>query len=83
MPRNVRNFWIEAEVDGRKTPIAFGPQGKDGGFSLTVYMRNEGKVEWVADITGGLYPELTELDELFLCLHIRCDGDSISIQRKR
>ena len=44
MRRNVRNFRIEAEVDGRKTLIAFGPRGKDGGFYLTVYMRNKGEV---------------------------------------
>ena len=55
MPRNVRNFWIEAEVDGRKTPIAFGPTGKDGGFSLTVFMRNEGEVERVVAMSGTRY----------------------------
>ena len=53
MPRNVRNFWIEAEVDGRKTPIAFGPQGADGGFRLTICMRNKGEVEEVAQIEGA------------------------------
>lgn len=79
MPRNVRNFWVEAEVDGRKTPIKFGPQGKGGGFSLTVFMRNQGEVERVADIMGGQYAEQEDI----LCLHIRCDGDSISTQRER
>lgn len=79
MPRNVRNFWIEAEIDGRKTPIKFGPQGEDGGFSLIVFMRIDGELIWVADITGGIYVEQDDT----LCLHIRCDGDSISIQRKR
>lgn len=57
MPRNVRNFWIEAEVDGRKTPIAFGPGGKDGGFSLTVYMRNQGGVERVAGMEGACFKD--------------------------
>ena len=52
MPHNVRNFWIEAEVDGRKTPIKFGPRGKDEGFRLTVYMRNEGAVEAVICVEG-------------------------------
>lgn len=41
MPRNVRNFWIELDVDGKKTPIATGPVKKDGVFYLTVSMRNE------------------------------------------
>lgn len=52
MPRNVRNFWIEAEVDGHKTPIKFGPTGKDGGFRLTVFMRNKGGVEEVVRMAG-------------------------------
>lgn len=64
MPRKVRNFWIEAIVDGRKTPIAFGPQGKDGGFELTVYMRDKGEVESVLSIKGALSKE----DDLTLLL---------------
>jgi hypothetical protein len=40
MPQNVRNFWIELEVDGRKSKIATGPVSKDGTFSLDVSMRN-------------------------------------------
>ena len=44
MPGNVRNFWIELEVDGQKTKPAAGPQAKDGGFSLTVKMRNRGGI---------------------------------------
>jgi len=44
MPRNVRNFWIELEVDGKKTKIATGPVSKGGGFSLTVKMRDRGEI---------------------------------------
>ena len=54
MPRNVRNFWIEAEVDGRKTPIAFGPRSADGGFRLTVYMRKLGDIETAIEMEGFL-----------------------------
>lgn len=61
MPRNVRNFWIEAEVDGRKTPVALGPQGKDGGFHLTVYMRNKGEVEAVLGLEGRVEGKNLEL----------------------
>ena len=43
MPKNVRNFWIELEVDGRKTKIATGPRSKDGGFKLILKMRENGK----------------------------------------
>jgi len=38
----MRNFWIEGDVDGRKTSLAGGPQGAGGGFSLIVYQREDG-----------------------------------------
>lgn len=52
MPRNVRNFWVEAEVDGQDTEIAFGPRAKDGGFRLTVYMRDRGDIITALKVTG-------------------------------
>jgi hypothetical protein len=44
MPRNVRNFWIELSVDGRKSRIETGPSRKDGGFSMTVRVRENGGI---------------------------------------
>ncbi len=44
MPRNVRNFWIEASVDGRKSDISTGPRSSGGGFSCTIYVREEGSI---------------------------------------
>ncbi len=44
MPRNVRNFWVELEVDGKKTKIATGPVAKDGGFHLRVLIREGGSI---------------------------------------
>lgn len=41
MPRNVRNFWLELSVDGKKTDIATGPVSKEGGFFLTIKQRSE------------------------------------------
>ena len=43
-PRNVRNFWIELNVDGRETEIATGPVAKDGGFSMSILIRENGKI---------------------------------------
>ena len=57
----VRNFWVEAEVDGRKTPIAFGTQGEGDGFHLTVYMRNKGEVEAVLGLQGKVVGKNLEL----------------------
>lgn len=39
--RNVRNFWIEVEVDGRKEKIETGPRNADGGFMITIGMRTK------------------------------------------
>ncbi len=44
MPRCVRNFWIELDVDGKKEKIATGPKSAGGGFYLRVKVRKEGYV---------------------------------------
>lgn len=71
MPRNTRNFWITADVDGRKGEIATGPRSKDGGFSLTVAMRSEGKITRPLTITG----EVRGGYLLVLTARYRQDGD--------
>lgn len=38
----LRNFWIKAYIDGKYTPMASGPRSKDGGFDLTIQMRDRG-----------------------------------------
>jgi len=44
MPRNVRNFWITLNIDGKKTEIATGPRRRDGGFRCRVLTRSDGAV---------------------------------------
>jgi hypothetical protein len=44
MPRNVRNFWIDVEIDGQKTRLRGGPQGREGGLRLSILQRSEGAV---------------------------------------
>lgn len=61
-PRNVRNFWIELDVDGKKIPIRTGPRHSDGGFSLTIRQRHLGKVLTAATIQGHSDGELITLD---------------------
>ena len=48
----IRNFWVEAEVDGKATPVAFGPRNADGGFTLTVKMRDNGDITRPIEIAG-------------------------------
>ena len=44
MPRNVRNFWLVAGIDGRESTLEGGPIGKDGGMRVEILMREEGHV---------------------------------------
>lgn len=48
----MRNFWIEGCVDGRRTGLTGGPRAKDGGFNLTVYVRDNGSSETAVRVTG-------------------------------
>jgi len=52
MPRNVRNFWLELEVDGKKTPVATGPVAKDGGFQMIIRQRDNGEVTKAGELHG-------------------------------
>jgi len=48
----VRNYWIEAKIDGRKTLLTGGPEGKQGGFFMRIHMRAEGGVTKVLEVEG-------------------------------
>jgi hypothetical protein len=48
----MRNFWIEGQIDGRKTQITGGPQGSGGGFSLVVYQRDKGASKVGVRVSG-------------------------------
>ncbi len=39
-----RNFWIEAVIDGRACALEGGPAAKDGGFELTINIRENGAI---------------------------------------
>ena len=78
MPRNVRNFWIDLEVDGR-TRVQTGPRTKDGGFASTIYMRDKGSVQAALylrgrEIQGMLHLEIEPL--------VQWDGE-ITIKTER
>ncbi len=76
MPRNVRNFWIEAQVDGRKHDVATGPRRADGGIYLRVYIRDSGDVKHALTVTGD-----ERGGKLYLAATI--DGETHTIQTER
>jgi len=58
----VRNFWIEADIDGRKTELAGGPRRKDGGFDAVVYIRDDGEISTAVTLRGYVYNDKTILE---------------------
>ncbi len=40
----VRNFWVDACIDGRQTDVGTGPRAKDGGMEVTLYQRENGSI---------------------------------------
>ena len=41
----VRNFYVEANIDGRETVLGGGPRNKTGEMSVRIYQRNEGAID--------------------------------------
>lgn len=39
----LRNFWVETQIDGRKTKLTGGPKNKTGGLRTKVYVRDRGQ----------------------------------------
>jgi hypothetical protein len=82
--RNVRNFWVEAEVDGRKERISFGPKAKDGGFGLRIFMREKGGSTRALTITGSVHPPNTpDPVEVTLYVEPHAHGSPLSITMTR
>lgn len=53
MIKNVRNWWVELDVDGRATRTATGPRKPNGGFDVTVFQR-DGEDPVVALTVSGI-----------------------------
>lgn len=53
----VRNWWIEANIDGRQTTLTGGPRSKDGGFQLNLYQRVKGEIKKPYRIAAFIDPD--------------------------
>lgn len=67
MPRNVRNFWIDARIDGRSARLEGGPQAKDGGFSLVIRQRDNGGIVTALHVDGRV------LSDGRICLDVQAE----------
>ncbi|MHB9019374.1 MAG: hypothetical protein ACYC3G_00650 [Minisyncoccota bacterium] len=77
----MRNFWIEGEVDGRKTVLTGGPRSKDGGFTLTVFIKDHGTSRKALQV-DGFVNSTGELVLIAQGLKVT-DGDGITITAVR
>lgn len=50
-PRNVRNFWFRADVDGRNSPLESGPVAKEDGMGIVLWQRDQGQVTRLLEVT--------------------------------
>ena len=69
----VRNFWIDADIDGRATELSGGPRAKDGGMSVTLKQRKEG------GIFTALKIECMEYDGNLLTRVYNKDGNLVCV----
>ena len=51
MPRNVRNFWMEADIDGYASTLVGGPKNKMGGMNINLFARDNGCLKKIANIS--------------------------------
>lgn len=83
MPRNVRNFWIELQVEGRKTTVATGPVDKTGGISMRIYQRNKGGIIEALNIDGYAYEDGTLELKVIPSFEAKRRGQNIEVITER
>ena len=64
----VRNFYVQVEIDGRKTRLEGGPQAKTGGMQITLLQRDRGAKKKQLrincfEVDGNLKTEVFVVDE--------------------
>ena len=63
----VRNFYVEADIDGRETILGGGPRNKEGGMTVKIFQRIDGGISHPIKIVsrecnGELTTEIFEPD---------------------
>ena len=77
--KNLRNFYLEAEVDGKKTKMVGGPKHKDGGMNINLFVRDKGELMRAVSIDC-----FVGFDPNELIIRVKApDTDTITINTKR
>ena len=72
----VRNWWLNADIDGRENPLTGGPRSKDGGFELSIKQRSNNLVTTPLVVEG-------EAEDGILTLRVYYNGEMIVKHRTR
>ncbi len=74
----IRNFWIKLKIDGKQKMIQASPRSADGGFEMTIGMRNkDGSIcEYEVEING--FAKVNEKDRRKRDLRIEVGDSSTS-----
>lgn len=51
----VRNFYVEADIEGRETMLGGGPRNKEGGMTTNIYQRDDGGIVQVLKVVSREY----------------------------
>ena len=61
----VRNFWVEASIDGYKTKVKGGPRRKEDGMNLTIYQRENGAISTAFRVNCRVTPSGNLITSVF------------------
>ena len=79
----VRPFYINADIDGRKTPLAGGTKKKDGDHTISIYQRDNGAITTPYKVYQHSFLEMRDdgKEHLVLETQIIFQGDVIHTHR--
>ena len=69
----LRNFWIDCDIDGRKTSLSGGPRARNGGMEIDIRQRDSNESVKALSIrcgqdysTGDLYTEVYDAEGILI-----------------
>ena len=72
----MRNWWLNAQIDGRAKDVVGGPQRKDGGFTMEIRQRVKGGSVVMLTIDGRVH---AETGDLWLSAYDATTGESLRV----
>ena len=61
----VRNFWVEANINGYKSKVQGGPRRKEDGMEVTIYQRDNGEISTAFQVNCKVTPSGNLITSVF------------------